>query len=417
MVPPTDLMSYLTPMSPLPESSEYRKPVKKSEAGAAAVTGRLRRAGMFKGFLFVGAVVLTAALFIATSLLVSQVRESAVVNLQRTVESYRLLLLNDNAELAYEAVQDIEFPIIVTDAEGHPKSWRNLNVDPNDTTAAAMEELYDFIEAMRRQGNEPIAVEVFPGQVDYFHYGDPLLVKTLRFVSIATALAVALYVFLGYIGFRTIRKAEERSVWVGMARETAHQLGTPISSLMGWLEVLGSSGRPEIVDAMRQDVRRLEKIAVRFSKIGTVEELNPGKLCNVVESSIDYMRSRVGSQVKISHDDRGCGEVAMQEELIGWVLENVIRNAAQAMQGEGQIQLVSGRNADGAYVDIIDEGPGIAKKEMETIFRPGFTTKKRGWGLGLSLGRRIVEEIHRGRLYVLASKPGEGTTIRMVLPT
>ncbi len=395
---------------------DNRKLVAKSEAGSAAVTGRLRRAGMFKGFLFVGGIVLAGALFIATGFLVRQIRESAVANLQRTVDSYRLLLLNDNAELAYEAVQAIEFPIVVTDADGVPKSWRNLNVDPDDTTAAAREELLEFIRDVARQGNEPLAVEVFPGQVDYFHYGDPELVRILRFVSIATALAVALYIFLGYIGFRTIRKAEERSVWVGMARETAHQLGTPISSLMGWLEVLGSSGRPEVLDAMREDVRRLEKIAVRFSKIGTVEELMPHKLSTVVESSIEYMRTRVGSQVAIVYEDRSSGDVAMQDELIGWVLENVIRNAAQAMKGEGRIQLISGRDEHGAWIDIIDEGPGIAKSEMETIFRPGYTTKKRGWGLGLSLGRRIVEEIHRGRLYVLASKPGEGTTIRMVLP-
>ncbi|GBE30201.1 MAG TPA: HAMP domain-containing histidine kinase [Bacteroidetes bacterium] len=395
---------------------DTRTPAAKNQAGAAAVTGRLRRAGMYKGLLFVGAVILTASLFIATGMLVRQVRESAVANLQRTVDSYRLLLLNDNAELAYEAVQAIDFPIVVTDAHGVPKSWRNLTVDPEDTSAAAFDELYDFIEAVKRQGNEPIAVEVFPGQVDYFHYGDPALVKTLRFVSITTALAVALYIFLGYIGFRTIRKAEERSVWVGMARETAHQLGTPISSLMGWLEVLGSSGRPEVIEAMREDVRRLEKITVRFSKIGTVEQLNLGNLASVVKSSIDYMQIRVGSQVSITYEDRGSGDVAMQEELISWVLENVIRNAAQAMKGEGNIHIVSGRVDNGAYVDIIDEGVGIPKKEAEAIFRPGYTTKKRGWGLGLSLGRRIVQEIHRGKLCVLASKPGEGTTIRMVLP-
>ncbi len=385
-------------------------------AGSTAVTGRLRRAGMFKGFLFVGAVVMTAGLFIGTSLLVRQVRESALTNLQRTVDSYRLLLLNDNAELAYEAVQAIEFPIVVTDADGTPKSWRNLSVEPGDTSAEAQDKLLKFIRDVRRQGNEPLAVEVFPGQVDYFHYGDPSLVRTLRFVSIATALAVALYIFLGYIGFRTIRKAEERSVWVGMARETAHQLGTPISSLMGWLEVLGSSGRPEVVDAMRQDVRRLEKIAVRFSKIGAVETLKPHQLSEVVKGAVDYMQTRVGSRVAITYEDRNAGEVAMQEELIGWVLENLMRNASQAMKGEGRITIVSGRNENGAYVDVMDEGVGIAKKDMDAIFRPGYTTKKRGWGLGLSLGRRIVEEIHRGKLFVLQSRPGEGTTIRMVLP-
>ncbi|MBS1262292.1 MAG: Sensor protein ZraS [Calditrichaeota bacterium] len=381
------------------------------------LTGRLRRAGLYKGFLFIGAVVLAAALFIVTNLLVRQVRASALSHLERTVDYYRLLLLNDNAELAYEAVQAIDFPIVVTGADGTPKSWRNLGVAPDDTSAEAMETLREFVRDSRRQGNEPLRVEVFPGQVDYFHYGDPQLVRTLRLVSIATALAVALYVFLGYIGFRTIRKAEERSVWVGMARETAHQLGTPISSLMGWLEVLAESGRPEVVRAMKQDVRRLEKIVVRFSKIGAVETLTPGSLAEVVRSSVEYMRTRVGSRVTIEHEDRSAGEVAMQQELVGWVLENLIRNAAQAMNGKGRIRVVSGRGEQGAYVDVIDEGVGIAKKDFEAIFRPGYTTRKRGWGLGLSLGRRIVEEIHRGRLFVLASRPGEGTTIRLLLPT
>lgn len=376
---------------------------------------QLRRAGLFKGFLFVGAVILAGALFLSTNLLVRQVRDSARSYLSLSVQYYRSLLMGDNPELAYEAVQGIDFPIVLTDSEGNPKFWRNLEVEPGDMSPKAIEKVRKFIRQAHAEGNEPLALEVVPGEVDYFHYGDPKLVSLLRTMSIVSALAVAIYVLVGYVGFRTIRKAEERSVWVGMARETAHQLGTPISSLMGWIEVLGDRG--EITEAMKQDVARLEKIAVRFSKIGTRENLQRMQVTEVVDTAASYMRTRVGTSIDIKTIDHGAGEARMQPELIGWVLENLLRNAAQAMEGVGSITIESGMANGDVYVDVIDEGKGISPRDFETIFRPGFTTKKRGWGLGLSLGRRIVEEMHRGRLFVRGSKPGEGTTIRLVLPS
>ncbi len=376
---------------------------------------QLRRAGLFKAFLFLGAVLLAAAVFFSTHLLVRQVRDSSRSYLALSVRYYRSLLLSDNPELAYDAVQGIDFPIVLTDGEGNPKLWKNLPVDPADTTAAALEKVRRLVEQMDRQGNEPIPIETLPGVIDYFHYGDPALVRLLRMTTITSVIAVALYVLVGYIGFRTIRRAEERSVWVGMARETAHQLGTPISSLMGWLEVLGEQGG-EAAEKMRQDVARLERIAVRFSKIGAREELSPAPLAEVVEGAAAYMRGRVGTGVRILCEDEGAGEAPMQRDLIGWVLENLIRNAAQAMGGEGEVILHSGTLNGSVYVDVTDSGVGIPVRDHQTIFRPGYTTKQRGWGLGLSLARRIVEEMHGGRLYVLDSQPGHGTTIRMVLP-
>ena len=376
---------------------------------------QLRRAGLFKAFLFLGAISLAGALFLSTNLLVRQVRNSARSYLSLSVQYYRSLLIGDNPELAYEAVQGIDFPIVLADSLGHPKFWRNLDVEPGDQSPEAIAKVKRFIEETSKEGNKPLALEVVPGQVDYFHYGDPRLVSLLRTMSLVSALAVAVYVLIGYIGFRVIRKAEERSVWVGMARETAHQLGTPISSLMGWIEVLGDRG--EITEAMKQDVARLEKIAVRFSKIGTREKLQKLSLIEVVENSIAYMRSRVGTTVKITIEDKGSGEVAMQPELIGWVIENLVRNAAQAMEGKGTIRVETGSLGSDVYVDVIDGGKGISLRNTEAIFRPGYTTKKRGWGLGLSLGRRIVEEMHQGRLFVKTTRPNEGTTIRMVLPT
>ncbi|MFH0882396.1 MAG: HAMP domain-containing sensor histidine kinase, partial [bacterium] len=379
-----------------------------------------RQAGLYKGLIFLGAVLLAASLFIITNVLVGEVRKSARTSMNLSVEYYRSLLLSDNPELAWEAIQAMPFPIVVTDDKGNPTSWRNLDIAPDDTSQEAKEMLRKFIADTHQHDNRPIAVEVVPGQDLYFHFGDPSLVSLLRWVSVLSALAVALYVFIGYVGFRTIRKAEERSVWVGMARETAHQLGTPISSLMGWLDVLeggDETSQRDAVQAMRQDISRLEKISVRFGKIGAREKLHNLPVVDIIEETVRYMRTRVGTAVTIETVDQGAGEAALQPELIGWVLENLLRNAAQAISGKGKIVITLSRHASGVVIDMEDTGVGIAARNFETIFRPGFTTKTRGWGLGLSLSRRIVEEMHRGRLYILNSRPSEGTTIRMVLPT
>ncbi len=379
-----------------------------------------RRVGLYKGLLFLGAVLLAAAVFIATNVLVSEVRKSARTAMNLSVEYYRSLLLSDNPELAWEAIQAMPFPIVVTDEDGNPTSWRNMAIAPDDTSPEAMDRLRRFVADTHRHGNPPISVEIVPDRILYFHYGDPSLVSLLRWVSVLSALAVTLYVLIGYVGFRTIRKAEERSVWVGMARETAHQLGTPISSLMGWLDILESgseSSRSDALPAMRQDISRLEKISVRFGKIGAAEKLHQVPLAEIVEETVRYMRTRVGTAVSIEVQDQDAGEAPLQPELISWVLENLLRNAAQAMSGKGKIAVTLSRLPAGVVVDIMDTGVGIASRNYESIFRPGFTTKTRGWGLGLSLSRRIVEEMHRGKLFVLNSRPGEGTTIRMVLPT
>jgi len=363
----------------------------------------------------VGGVLLTAGLFMYTNTLIDQVKETAISYLNRSVETYRKLLLEGNPELALQVVEGIDFPIVLTDSEWTPKAWRNMGIEQDDTSPEAIEKLREFIADSERQGNKPLAVEILPGQTDYFHYGDPELVRLLRIMSISTALIVAIYILVGYIGFRSIRKAEETSVWVGMARETAHQLGTPISSLMGWVEVLGEKGG-DITVAMKQDIARLEKIAIRFSKIGAREELKAIPVSDIVEQAKIYMQTRVGKKVVISYEELEEAKALVQAELIGWVLENLIRNAAQAMSGIGKIEIKSGLEGEDVFIDIKDQGIGISQMDQETIFRPGYTTKKRGWGLGLSLARRIVEETHKGRIFVKTSKPGEGTTIRLVLP-
>lgn len=388
-------------------------------SGRSAPAPHFGVARMYRWLIVLGGLVLTVGLFLSTQLLVERVRDSARGYLTRSVEIYRDLLLRGNAELAYDAVQGIDFPMVLTDADHNPLSWRNLPLKPGIDSTEAVEKIRGYIEEFSSQGNVPIAVQILPGQINYFHYGDPRLVSLLRLFSVVSAVLVALYIFLGYIGYRSIREAETRSVWVGMSRETAHQLGTPISSLLGWLEVIESGGekaRAEAVGSMRQDVKRLEKIATRFGKIGATETLERLAVAEVVDEAVAYMRTRMGSTVEVRVQDEGVGEAAMQRELISWVVENLLRNSAQSMEGRGKIQVRMARGEHAVIVDVRDEGVGISARDHESIFRPGYTTKKRGWGLGLSLARRIVEETHRGRLFVLESRPGEGTTIRMVLP-
>ena len=228
-------------------------------------------------------------------------------------------------------------------------------------------------------------------------------------------------IFLAIIVLMTIiytKRAEQNRVWVGLSKETAHQLGTPISSLMAWTQLLTEYGVPQdVVGEIDKDVHRLSVIADRFSKIGSIPELELEYLNDTVERSLDYMRSRISGRVAIdmelSPEDHG---VMLSRSLMEWVMENLTKNAVDAMEGAGTLTIATGREKGHLFIDITDTGKGIARKNFKNVFNPGFTTKKRGWGLGLTLVKRIVEEYHGGRIYVLRSEPGQGTTFRIELP-
>lgn len=228
-------------------------------------------------------------------------------------------------------------------------------------------------------------------------------------------------VFLAVIVFITIlytKRAEQNRVWVGLSKETAHQLGTPISSLMAWMEFLKTSGvDPEVVREMNKDVTRLSVIADRFSKIGSIPELELEYLGDSVNRSLEYMKSRISRQVyvKVNVEGEDCG-VRISRSLFEWVMENLTKNAVDAMDGKGTLTITTGTDKGQCYIDVTDTGKGIARKNFKNVFHPGFTTKKRGWGLGLTLVKRIIEEYHKGRIFVLNSEPGKGTTFRIVLP-
>lgn len=263
-----------------------------------------------------------------------------------------------------------------------------------------------------------IEVELYGGENQYIYFEDSRLLKNLSIypyiqMSVMVMLALIIYFAMVYT-----KRAEQNRVWVGLSKETAHQLGTPISSLMAWTEYLQASGiESEITDEIDKDVKRLSVIANRFSKIGSRPEMQLEYINEVIGKSLDYMKSRVSGKVEIrlnlSDDDYG---VLLSRPLVEWVMENLTKNAVDAMQGEGLLEITTGSEKNMIWIEVKDTGKGIAKKNFKTIFNPGYTTKKRGWGLGLTLVKRIVEEYHRGRIFVKESEIGVGTTFRIELP-
>jgi signal transduction histidine kinase len=379
--------------------------------------------GIFKGLLFLGAVVLIVSVLIYTQVIIGNLRASARQSLDLTIKRYKEFIASENELLinvALEQIQAVDFPVIVTDSDGNPKNWKNVGVVPGDTSREAMAKLKRLIAIMDSRGNTPVGINIAEGQVDWFHYGDSAAIRQLRWLPWVEILAAALFIIVGYTGFRNIQRNEERMVWIGMAKETAHQLGTPLTSLLGWLELLrGEGAESRAVDEMTRDVHRLEKVSARFSQIGSTETLVPSSMAEVVQETIDYFKSRLprsGKPIEIIGQMDCEILVPLNRELFGWVLENLIKNSLDALNEKGgRISLHCFCRGDRVLVDVSDTGRGIEARDRKHIFRPGFSTKKRGWGLGLSLARRIVEEYHGGRLLLKESIAGQGTTMRIIL--
>lgn len=327
-------------------------------------------------------------------------------------------------------------PVMIFDKNRNISEFRNFNLpDKDDKDRMIYSELSprnrEYLskrldKALGKQSVDKIAgdsrhfivVEIGPGMNQYIYYEDSALLKSLSLypyiqVGVTVLLAIILYMALVYT-----KRAEQNRVWVGLSKETAHQLGTPISSLMAWSEYLQSIGLDkEVTDEIDKDVKRLSTIADRFGKIGSLPEMQLEYINEIVGNSLEYMRNRVSDRVSInmhlSDDDNG---VMLSKSLIEWVMENLTKNAVDAMQGEGRIDITTGAEGKNIWIEVKDTGKGIARKNFKTVFNPGYTTKKRGWGLGLTLVKRIVEEYHGGRIYVKESELGKGTTFRMELP-
>lgn len=320
--------------------------------------------------------------------------------------------LDADIELPFEIIQNnTHIPIIVTQ---NNKIVNSLNIEPaieKDTL-----KMNALLENLKSQ-NDPIKMEYIPGKYQYLYYGDSDLLNKLKYYPVALLLIIFLFATVVYNFYRSTKMATQNKLWAGMAKETAHQIGTPLSSLIGWLEFLkaDSSVDESTLEEIEKDIVRLQTITDRFSKIGSEPVLERRDLIEETRASFDYLKSRFSNQVEFTFTAPSEAVwVKMNPALHSWTIENLMKNAIDAMRGKGKLDLTLEQDGSSIKINVTDNGKGIPKNQYKKVFEPGFTTKKRGWGLGLSLTKRIVEEYHKGRIRVLHSEVGKGTTIQIV---
>ena len=383
-----------------------------------------RHAGNIKAGLFTLGVILVICLLAYTQILVNELRKDN----REIVRLYAGLIANvvkddndANLDFIFEnIIKKVKFPLIQTDTDHNPQMWKNLpsSIQTDDARIKFMK--------MADRYNEPIPLTYSDSKVGeitfgYLHYGDSAMVEKLRLWSYIEIIAIGLFIFLGFSGFSFIRNNEKKHIWVGMARETAHQLGTPVSALMGWVDWLKNhpDKTEEIIPEMEADLQRLEQIGRRFSKMGSKSDFEELDLSERVEKIVNYLTKRLpslGKKVKLVNDIQPGVFIRANGSLLAWSIENIIRNGIDAIEREdGMISISLKKDVDGIKIRIEDNGKGIPKKDWKNIFRPGFSTKQTGWGLGLSLSSRIVEEIHGGSLKVISSSFDTGTIIEISL--
>ena len=276
--------------------------------------------------------------------------------------------------------------------------------------------LHNTLNDMRESGDEPIEIN-FIGDKQWIYYADSELLNNLRYYPIYQLLFISIFVFIGYMVFSSARKSEQNQVWAGMAKETAHQIATPLSSLMAWSELIKDNKNEEMVFEIKKDLNRLETIADRFSKIGSKPKLEKHEIISIVEKSVKYLKSRLSQNTEfIIETSENELFTNINKTLLEWVIENICKNAVDAMQGKGKIKIAISESNSNIQIIIKDTGKGIDKLLISDIFKPGVTSKTRGWGLGLSLSKRIIEDYHKGKLFLLESNSKEGTSFAITLP-
>jgi signal transduction histidine kinase len=373
----------------------------------------------WKIVLFIFATIICLASLTYTNKLVSDLDTEERKKIELWAEATNQLVNSGmgptNNILASRIMQEnTTIPIILTNEVGEIIGNRNLPQRPNQEAF-----LQRQLSIMMEQ-HEPIIIEAkMNGQViltQYLYYKDSYILSQLRFYPLLQLLVIFLYVGIAYLAFNRSKKSEQNLVWAGMAKETAHQIGTPLSSLMAWVEILkAKEGMTEISEEINKDVKRLETITERFSKVGSKPKLENESIYAILNQTVSYLQDRLSSNVHIELDNQCNDSTApINSTLFEWVVENICKNAADAMDGKGLIKITLFSDSDYLKIDISDNGKGLHKANFKRIFEPGFTTKKRGWGLGLSLSKRIIEEYHLGRLYVKSSSK-EGTTFRISL--
>ena len=375
-----------------------------------------------KILLVVMAVLIAVASLVASHILTRDLYVEEHKKMEIWAEAMRAL--NDDNEdggmsLVLKVIEDnTTIPIVVFDSKGDVQIYRNLNLR-SKIASDSITELSSRGQDMKKAGHLIRIRFDEQNHSDYIDvcYDDSLMLKRLAVYPYIQLGVVLLFVVIAIFALLTSKKAEQNKVWVGLSKETAHQLGTPISSLMAWTEILKESyPQDELIPEMDKDVKRLQLIADRFSKIGSLPDPVPSSLNEVLDHVIDYMDRRTSSKVRMIKDFPDHDVIVpMNASLFEWVIENLSKNAVDAMGGEGVITLHVEDQVERAVIEVTDTGKGIRKKDLGSVFTPGFTTKQRGWGLGLSLAKRIVEEYHHGRIFVKSSELGKGTTFRIEL--
>ncbi len=400
--------------------------------------------GTLVGYLFLGFIAIILGLFLYFQTLVSEVRDSTKITskifaefLKTSTTAYGVYPTpNPEMEIIFkEVIKNIDFPVVITDQNGIPRAWRNVNIDassisneilqsidPQNPPEGPIKRLLDITKKLDKE-NSPIPM-LYAGEVKLgvVHYGETALVKQLKWFPVIISGVIIIFLVVGFLGFSIARKSDEEHIWVGLAKETAHQLGTPLSSLMGWTEILRKGKQKNIIEGLENDIARLQKVANRFSSIGQLPKLEPGKINYVIKDSVDYLRSKlpsIGHKISIKEEYNATYSVDFDFDLFSWVIENIVKNAIDAIEKKnGIIEIETKNSTNSRYVEIRirDNGRGILKQETRRIFEAGHTSKEFGWGLGLAITRRIVEEYHNGRILLESTEKGKGSTFLIYIP-
>jgi len=371
----------------------------------------------WKLFLLLFAVLIGMGSLIYTESLVSKLKVEERKNVKLWAEATRLISLPDtsqNVEFLSTIIENNNtVPVILTDESDSIISARNFDAHKSGDHRYIKKQLEKI-----KERNKPIVNNLEMGHYNLIYYKDSIILTMLIYYPYIQLGIIIFFILVSYLAFRSSRKAEQNQVWVGMSKETAHQLGTPTSSLAGWIEILEQKHPGiSITKELALDVQRLEKITERFSRIGSKPVITSDNIIGIISRTVDYLKLRTSSKVKIITDYNPDEKVVVpvNAALFEWVIENVFKNAVDSMEGSGEITVRITETERHALIDISDTGKGIPKSAFKKILNPGFTTKQRGWGLGLSLAKRIIEEYHNGKIFVRHSEIGKGSCIRIVM--
>jgi signal transduction histidine kinase len=363
------------------------------------------------------AVIIGVSSLYYTNILVKKLSIEERKKVEIWAEATRLTNEADNSEKTLSFLLQViqnnrTVPVILTDLSNKIISWRNLD----SVKASKPGYVKDQLSLMKKE-KEPIVINISNNNKNYIYYHESYLLQQLTLYPYIQLGVILLFIVVAYLAFSASRKAEQNQVWVGLTKETAHQLGTPTSSLMAWSELMKERlPEVELISELEKDVKRLEIITERFSKIGSKPTLKPTSLEDTIKSAVEYLKNRTSDKINFSFDfSEKETIIALNRSLFEWVIENLCKNSVDAISNEGMITISAKKVKNKIFIDVSDTGKGIPKSKYKTIFKPGYTTKTRGWGLGLSLVKRIVENYHQGKIFVLNSEIGKGTTIRIVL--